>query len=261
MGPSARACTGFPVIGVDDGSLVGSMRHEVQDGLAFGRIPLKKVRIQRRRQAFEGLDRADLGRVHLRKVMARTSDSASSINSASLRIVGAAGRALCATGFWRHRHHSGRRRWRGRPKPRRRPLLPPWASALSRKRPRHLAKWRGLATAALRPSWAVEEPARPRAATAGQLAQEAVRKVSASDRADIHSESLAPAVRVHADRNDDGDGDDTAVDDEPSRRWRRSTGRPIACRRPVEEGFDLAVDLYRTDARLGSWKCRSCRAP
>src|SRR5512147_1461993 len=51
----------------------------------------------------------------------------------------------------------------------------------------------------------------PAPAAAGELAQEARPEGLGLRRADIHPHNLAPAVRVDADRNDDGDGDDTAV--------------------------------------------------
>src|SRR5512133_1111693 len=74
-------------------------------------------------------------------------------------------------------------------------------------------------------------------------------------RADIHPQNLAPAVRVHADRNDDGDGDDTAVPTTSLHvRGVDPQIGPIAFERPVEEGLDLAVDLFAQtrDLALGN---------
>src|SRR5512144_492582 len=85
----------------------------------------------------------------------------------------------------------------------------------------------------------------PAQAAAGELAQEARPEGLGLRRADIHPQTLAPAVRVDADRNDDGDGDDTAV-----LTTSLQVGGvdpqigPVAFKRPVEEGLDLAVDLF-----------------
>ena len=65
-----------------------------------------------------------------------------------------------------------------------------------------------------RPSLAGDEAAfysGTETAAAGELAQEARPEGLGLRRADIHPQNLAAAVRVHAIRNDDGDGDDTAV--------------------------------------------------
>src|SRR5512144_551347 len=85
----------------------------------------------------------------------------------------------------------------------------------------------------------------PAQAAAGELAQEARPEGLGLRRADIYPQNLAPAVRVNADRNDDGDGGRPAV-----LTTSLQVGGvdpqigPVAFKRPVEEGLDLAVDLF-----------------
>src|SRR5512144_2050348 len=92
-------------------------------------------------------------------------------------------------------------------------------------------------------------------AAAGELAQEARPEGLGLRRADIHPQNLAPAVRVDGDRNDDGDGDNTAV---PTTSLHVGGVDPqigpIAFKRPVEESLDLAVDLFAQtrDLALGN---------
>ncbi|ANN60864.1 hypothetical protein A9174_31985 [Mesorhizobium loti NZP2037] len=80
-------------------------------------------------------------------------------------------------------------------------------------------------------------------AATGQLAQELRPDRLGLRGANLHAQHLAPAVRIDADSDDDGDRDDppTAADLQVSgvdpQVW------PIALNRPLEEGLHLAVDL------------------
>ena len=66
---------------------------------------------------------------------------------------------------------------------------------------------------------------------------------------DIHTQHLASAVGVDANRHDDGDRDDAAGLADLHVGGVDPQIRPIALDRPVEEGFDALVDLLAQSAR------------
>jgi hypothetical protein len=61
---------------------------------------------------------------------------------------------------------------------------------------------------------------------------------------DLHAQDLASPVRIDADGDDDRHGDDTAAPPDLQIGGVDPQVGPVAFDRPVEEGLDLAVDLF-----------------
>jgi len=87
-------------------------------------------------------------------------------------------------------------------------------------------------------------------APAAQLAQELGPEGLGLGRADVHAQHFAAAIGVGADRDDHRHRDDAAVVADFHIGGVDPEIRPVALDRPIEEGFDLAVDLLAQPADL-----------
>src|SRR5882762_9429601 len=214
---------------------------------SLGKIPTTSVR--RLISPFTrsiGFVECSFGRCAAGKLMyARTSLSASSINSASFLTLGRSWSATCRHWVRAASASSWAKAVPMKAETTRRPCLPACASTLRMKwtRQRCHEEFRTLAMAAFSPSWASEmtslTPRRPRLASAQKVGPEGL----GLRRADRQAQHLAPAIAIDADRDDHRDRDDVAV------AARLHIGRiqpdigPLALERTVEKGHDLAVDL------------------
>src|SRR3954451_17142133 len=108
-----------------------------------------------------------------------------------------------------------------------------------------------FAMAAFSPSWASETtsltPRRPRRAS---LRRKSVQKVSGLRRADRQAQHLAPDIVIDPDRDDHRDRDDATIAARLHIGRVQPDIRPLALKRPIEEGRDLAIDLAAQPADL-----------
>ncbi len=91
----------------------------------------------------------------------------------------------------------------------------------------------------------------PAQAAPRKLSEELGPEVSSLRHPDVHAQDLAPAVVVHADRDDHRHRDDAAVLADLQIRGVDPDVGPLTFKRTVEKGLDASVDLFTEPADLG----------
>jgi hypothetical protein len=95
-------------------------------------------------------------------------------------------------------------------------------------------------------------PAQP---SSGQLAEELSPDCFGLGRADLHAQHFTPAVGIDADGNDDRDRDDAPAAPDLQVGGVDPEIGPFPFDGPVEEGFDLVVDLFAEPGHLALGRC------